>query len=240
MLSPFGNMTEFIQQGSKGFLTAMGWILAIALSLGLNLFLFGIMPGLIHRDIQPPEFLEDIHAIQVVRVKRPDTLPKKREQTQPPKPKEPPRDMQKPARPDAPTPAWVKPRLAIELNPALPKFSNSLAMPPLSHFTMNTEVPKGLYMASELDAPLMAMAKVPPVYPLRAARLGLQGWVKIGFVVTQEGLVEQIQVLGSDPEGVFKNSVINCVSQWRFKPGTVQGVAVAAQVQTTIRFQLEK
>lgn len=218
----------------------LGWILAIGLSLGLNLFLFGIMPGLVDRSAQRPEALEDIRAIQVIRIKRPETPPKKKERTKPPKPKQTPKTIRQAARLNAPRPAQVKPRLPFELNPRLPSFSDSLEMPPLSHFTMKAQLPKGLYMSSELDAPLTAMAKVPPVYPPRATRLGLQGWVKIRFVVTQEGLVENVEILEAEPEGVFENAVVNCVSRWRFRPGTVDGVAVATQAQTTIRFQLEQ
>ena len=63
-------------------------------------------------------------------------------------------------------------------------------MPPLSHFSLKSEAPRGLYMADELDAPLTAVAKVAPIYPLRATRLGIQGWVKVRFVITVEGTAE--------------------------------------------------
>ncbi len=225
---------------ARPFYGVMGWTLAIGLSLGLNLFLFGIMPGLIHRVPGQLESRESVRAIQVVRVKRPEPPPKKREWTKPPEPKQEPKPVRQLARVNSPRPAPVKPKLPFELNPALPEVSDSLEMPPLSHLAMNVSLPKGLYMASELDAPLTALAKVPPIYPLRASRLGLQGWVKIRFTVTLDGGVENVEIIEADPQGVFENAVINCVSQWRFKPGTVEGVAVAAQARTTIRFQLEK
>lgn len=218
----------------------MGWGVAIFLSLGLNLFLFGIMPDLIRTIPKQVEELEDIRAIQVVRVKRPETPPKKKEKIKPPKPRENPKPVRQLARMSAPKPARMKPRLPFELNPSLPQFSDSLAMPPLSNFSMKAPMPKGLYMSSDLDAPLTAMAKVPPIYPMRAARLGFEGWVKIQFVVTREGRVEEVEILEAQPRGVFENAVVNCVSQWRFRPGTVEGVAVAAQARTTIRFQLEQ
>ncbi len=218
----------------------MGWGGAICLSLGLNLFLFGIMPDLIRTIPEQPEDLDNVRAIQVVRVKRPKTPPKKKEDVKPPKPMETPTPVLQPAKMSAPKPDRIKPRLPFELTSSLPTISSSLEMPPLSNFSMKAPIPKGLYMSSELDGPLTAMAKVPPVYPMRAARLGLEGWVKIGFVVTREGLVENIKILEADPEGVFENAVVNCVSQWRFRPGTVVGVAVPAQARTTIRFQLEQ
>jgi len=38
---------------------------------------------------------------------------------------------------------------------------------------------------------------------------------------------------------VFEQSVLQCVGNWRFKPGTVKGMAVKAQVEQTITFKLE-
>jgi protein TonB len=51
--------------------------------------------------------------------------------------------------------------------------------------------------------------------------------------------VADIKILAADPEKVFDKSVIDCVSRWRFQPGRVQGIPVAALAQTTIKFQLE-
>ncbi|WDP91039.1 MAG: energy transducer TonB [Desulfobacter sp.] len=221
-------------------LALLGWLFAIGLSLGLNLFLFGIMPGLIHSVPQRPDALEDIRTVQVVRVKRPDTPPKKREKTKPPKPEDKPKPVKQLARMTAPQPAPIRPKLPFELNPKLPRFSDSLEMPPLSHFTMKAAAPKGLYQMGDLDSPLMPVNMTQPPFPLRASRLGIEGWVKVGFVVTRAGQVEDIKILGAQPQGVFENTVINHISQWRFKPGTVEGVAVATQAQTTIRFQLDQ
>ena len=43
----------------------------------------------------------------------------------------------------------------------------------------------------------------------------------------------------SKPPGIFDKSVIQCVSGWRFKPGTIEGMAVKAWAETTIRFELQ-
>ena len=60
------------------------------------------------------------------------------------------------------------------------------------------------------------------------------------FRSNTQGRVEQLKVIESDPDGVFDKSVINCVSQWKFKPGTVEGEPVNTMAETTIRFELEK
>jgi len=97
----------------------------------------------------------------------------------------------------------------------------------------------GVFLASELDSPLTPLAKIPPIYPLRAARRGIQGWVRVQFVVNTSGGVENPEILEADPDQIFDASVINCVAQWKFKPGTMEGVAVSTLAQTTIKFQLE-
>lgn len=217
----------------------LGWLLAIGLSGLLNLFLFGIMPGLVRRAPAPPEDLEEIQSVRVVRIKRPETPPRKKEKIPPPKPEVPPKQARKLSRMQAPVPARVRPRLPFELNPKLPEFSNSLTMPPLSSFSMDTRTPRGLYMPGDLDGPLTALSRVPAIYPLRARRLGIQGWVKVAFTVTAEGMVEDIRVVKAEPEGIFERAVTECVAQWRFKPGTMAGTPVAARAETVLKFTLE-
>lgn len=66
-----------------------------------------------------------------------------------------------------------------------------------------------------------------------------QGWIKVKFLIDEHGKVGRIAVLNAEPRGVFEESVLRCISNWRFKPGTVNGVAVKAMVEQTITFKLE-
>ncbi|SMC39513.1 outer membrane transport energization protein TonB [Desulfocicer vacuolatum DSM 3385] len=219
----------------------VGWGLAIAVSALLNITLFGLMPGLIHMIPKDQDALEDINAIQVIRIKRQETPPRKKELKKP-KPK------QEPKRVKTTTPTKVvqqkklqlKPRLPFKLNPKLPATATSLTMPPMESFSMEAPTLKGLYEMGELDSPLTPLAKIPPIYPMRAMRRGIEGWVTVRFLVNSRGRVEQVKVVEADPKGVFEKSVINCVSQWKFKPGTVEGEPVNTMAETTIRFELEK
>lgn len=115
----------------------------------------------------------------------------------------------------------------------------ALSLPPMAQGNINAPAFTGVFMASELDSPLTPLAKVPPIYPLRASRRGIQGWVRVQFVVNTAGEVENPEILEADPDQIFDSSVINCVAQWKFKPGTMEGVAVSTLAQTTIKFQLE-
>lgn len=114
-----------------------------------------------------------------------------------------------------------------------------LVMPGLEHFSI-APILKAHYTMGELDFPLTPLVKIPPIYPMLATRRGIEGYVTVSFLVTKKGLVQQIRIVDSRPKHVFDKSVTNCVSQWKFKPGTIEGIPVATLAQTTIRFKLEK
>ena len=97
----------------------------------------------------------------------------------------------------------------------------------------------GLFAASQLDNPLAAITKAAPLYPPAAKRRNIEGWIKVTFLVDEQGQVDRVSVLAAEPEGIFDQAVLRCVSAWRFKPGTKGGVAVKALVEQTITFRLE-
>ncbi|ADW17661.1 TonB family protein [Desulfobulbus propionicus DSM 2032] len=97
----------------------------------------------------------------------------------------------------------------------------------------------GLYAVGQLDAPLAVVSKTPPAYPPAAKRRNIEGWIKVKFVVDEQGRVDHVSVLDAEPEGVFEQSVLRSIGGWRFKPGTIKGMAVKAQVEQTITFKLE-
>jgi protein TonB len=115
-----------------------------------------------------------------------------------------------------------------------------LVMPGLEHFSMDAPVLKAHYSMGELDSPLIPLVKIPPIYPIRASRRGIEGFVIVQFLVTKNGEVERIKIIEAHPKKIFDQNVIHCVSQWKFKPGTVEGIPVATLARTTIRFKLEK
>ena len=227
--------------GKSRWKALIGWTLAILFSALLNITLFGLMPGLIHMIPQNQDDLEDIKAIQVIRVKHQETPPRKKELKKP-EPKQEPRRVKTttPTRVMRQKPMQLKPHLPFQLNPKLPTTPSSLAMPPMENFSMAAPTLKGIYEMGELDNPLTPLVKIPPLYPMRAMRRGIEGWVKVRFQVNTQGRVEQPIILESNPKNVFDQSVINCISQWKFKPGTVEGIPVDTLAETTIRFELEK
>jgi protein TonB len=214
------------------------WAGTALFSILLNIALFGLMPSLITGIPDKPDNTGHAHMINIVRVKRPDTPTRKK------KPKKQierkiPKKVTAQKKPLQQKRVLRMKQLPFEINPKLPAVAGTIPSLPMENVTFQGPALIGAYDIGEIDGPLTPLAQAPPVYPLRAKQMGIQGWVKVKFIVNEEGGVESIEILDAQPERIFERSVIRCVSAWRFAPGTVEGVPVRTQVMTTIRFELE-
>ncbi len=221
----------------RGLLT---WTTAALLALLINILLFGLMPGLTDQKPRLPDHPPAVANINVIRVKRPEPpapTPKPRREVKPDP--EPPKKMRTQQTPRRPAPKR-KFHLPFEINTRLPAFSGDFQAPPMETVALDAPALKSTYGVGEIDQPLTALVRTPPIYPMRARRRGIEGSVKVRFVVTEEGRVTDIQILESRPKKIFDRAVIRCVSGWRFSPGTVEGLPVKTWVETTIVFELQR
>jgi len=220
--------------------TVILWSTAATLSLLINITLFGLMPGLIERSPQIPGYPLPVEKMNVIRIKRPEPPAPPQKPKKPVTPQTPPQKQvihQNVFRNPPPKPKF---RLPFEINPRLPALAGDFQAPPMETVLLETPELTSLYGVGEIDHPLKALVRTPPIYPMRARRRGIQGWVKIRFVVTPDGKVTDIKIYESHPEKIFDAAVIRCVSGWRFAPGTVEGVAVKTWVETKVVFELQK
>lgn len=209
------------------------WAWAASIALAMNLMLFAIMPYLLHRQQAKPVYDQLVSHINVIRLHQPETAAR-RKTAQPPQPPEKRKEL--PPRSPVRQPLQAKLALPFEINPRLPGGPDSLDLPFLE---THMPVMQDVFGIGDLDEPLTPLGRIPPVYPIAAKRRGIQGWVKVKLVVNEQGAVERIAILDAKPPGVFDHSVRRCVSKWRFKPGTVEGLPVKAFVETTVRFELD-
>ena len=232
-----------VSERNKGMLrparSGMLWTASVAFSLALNIVLFDLMPRLIAGDTGTPDFGRYIEQVNVIRVKRPPAPVRKKEKKIEPKPKEPPRTLTRKKIVHTHRPIKQTVDLPFEINRKLPPISGTLPVAPMQTVSLGAPGLKASYGMGEIDHPLTPLAQVPPIYPMRARRRGIEGWVKVRFIVDEEGLVKDIRVVESHPRKIFDAPVIRCVSGWRFTPGTVGGVPVKTRVVTTVRFDLE-
>jgi periplasmic protein TonB len=75
-----------------------------------------------------------------------------------------------------------------------------------------------------------------PPYPAVAKRLRIQGTVVVRVWVEPDGLVGHGRVAVSSGEPLLDESALTTVLTWRFKPGTVNGVAQGMWVTQPVRF----
>jgi protein TonB len=85
---------------------------------------------------------------------------------------------------------------------------------------------------------VIALFRVEPAYPRKAARNGDEGWVKLEFTITEQGTVVDAVVLDARPRRTFNRSAIAAIRQWRFKPRVVGGRPVPVRATQVIEFNL--
>ncbi len=216
------------------------WSGAVLFSLVLNLALFGLMPGLSTGVAERPGKMEPRRMLDIVRVKRAEPPPPKKEY------KHEPETIATRRRAVVKTPVPVHPvidnlpRLDFDINPKLPVGPLVLPSPAMETVAFVAPAMDGIFTIEDLDVGLTPLVSIPPMYPLRAKRRGIEGWVKVKFLVNPKGLVEKIEIIDSQPTGIFDQSAVQAVSSWRFKPGTVEGVPVKVWAEQVIKFKLAK
>lgn len=157
---------------------------------------------------------------------------------------EPPPELEppKPQKPEQ-MPNKITPDIKLDL--AAPNIASSIsiqaqAMPELNvSASANTQPAPSAPMMTGMDSEVMPLNDVLPEYPDMARRRGIEGSVRLGFVINAQGRVENIQVLESNPGGVFDRSARRAAARWRFTPSTENGVAVPRKAEKTIEFRLK-
>ncbi len=146
-------------------------------------------------------------------------------------------------------------------DPGVTEYTNTLSVPSLSAFGLQgVQVspqsfsrrpykvglpclpkhgkPATRYASDEVDKMPQPVAVAHPIYPYRAKRLGIEGIVRIRFLVNTSGKTEQLTILESKPSGTFDRAVKKTVKGWKYKPAVKDGREVETWVETTIRFKL--
>lgn len=81
--------------------------------------------------------------------------------------------------------------------------------------------------------------KAAPVYPSRAARLGIDGHVTVEYTVTTTGQTDNVHVIEST-SSVFDRAAIESAQRYRYIPRVIDGEPVEVDgVTTTIFFEIE-
>ena len=95
--------------------------------------------------------------------------------------------------------------------------------------------PKNL---KEVDDPPRVAQVYTPVYPIKAVVEGIEGRIVLKFVVDRNGYANEPVVFSADPEGIFEESALDAVTEYRFIPAKKDGKCVACVVMLPVVFKL--
>ncbi|HDM8169950.1 TPA: energy transducer TonB [Vibrio harveyi] len=79
----------------------------------------------------------------------------------------------------------------------------------------------GVHQGSQFQSQVV-MAKptyqIPPKYPTKAKRNGIEGHITFSLLISQQGEAIQYRVVEESPKGVFLRSSLRSVMRWKFVP----------------------
>lgn len=203
----------------------MRLLMILPVGLFLAFSVFWLMQWMIAPQGNQPSRQDDIAMVDFIRSLQDSESDKKtRNPKEPPKPKTPPMlDTPKIQQ------ASVK---QMDLN--MPDISSSL-----SSF-------KGEGMGNMLsgygfgDSDVIPLVQVEPKYPSQALSRKIEGYVVVRLNVNKEGSVSDVEVVDSDPKGVFEREAIRAAWRYKFKPKLVDGKPVEQVATLPFEFNLEK
>jgi len=98
----------------------------------------------------------------------------------------------------------------------------------------------GIGMAGGADRDVVPMVRIQPQYPMRARQRGIEGWVEVGFTITEIGTTKDVAALSSQPGRVFDRAATTAVRKWKFNPRVEDGKPVESSGhRTVIDFSLD-
>ncbi|NBD95880.1 MAG: TonB family protein [Gammaproteobacteria bacterium] len=89
-----------------------------------------------------------------------------------------------------------------------------------------------------VDQPPRPTRQTPLPYPSSARKQGVEGYVVLSLLISAAGEIEKVQVLESQPAGLFEDAAVQGVQNWRFDPAQYQGRNVRVWAKQRIRFDL--
>jgi TonB family protein len=88
---------------------------------------------------------------------------------------------------------------------------------PFMSFAQSESTPERSELLTMMT-PAVPIDRVHPKYPISAAKLGDEGWVKFSFVINTEGKVEDVIVMDNEGQRAFVREAKRALKRWRFTP----------------------
>ena len=190
---------------------------ATILGLFLSLILFGIMYSVIKAGRGAMEAKVNLPTIDFVRLTR-DSEPESLTRKKPPPP---------------------PPKMKVVAAAVQQEGLSGLEIPSLS---LNADVGGTALGGTKamFDGDIIPLQCPPISYPSDARRAGLNGWVRIEFIVGPDGSVRSAKAVEAQPRGVFEAAAVLAAQKCRFKPKMVDGAPVEQKGSRKFNFNLNQ
>ncbi len=210
----------------------------LILAIVLNVLVFVLIQKLVSNELQFNRINESINLVDFIRM---DEQPTPLDEKKPLEEMEPPETEDEPPPPESPEPLVDKPQ-QNKLDLAMPSLNVPLSIsgtPYLGDFAKanRSSIRPG---TGKIALNVKPTLRVPPVYPPRALRSGIEGVVTVEFTIATNGAVKDAEIVKAKPAGIFNKSVLNAISKWKFDPDIVNGKKVEKRARQDIKFTLQR
>ena len=116
-------------------------------------------------------------------------------------------------------------------------FAGILLTTPSFVFAQNSD-----NLSEHIDTVINAQAieRVPPKYPMSAARSGQEGWAKVSFVIDKDGNVIDPIIQDSSGLSDFEREALKAVKKWKYSPAIQDGEPIEqCQMSVQMDFVLD-
>jgi protein TonB len=93
------------------------------------------------------------------------------------------------------------------------------------------------YDAADVDKPPKIVRSIPIKFPAQAKKDGVTGKVVIRCLIGTNGKADKMEIVESEPAGIFDKSALSTLKYFQFRPGIRQGEMVATWVKVPIKFE---
>ena len=183
----------------------------LVLSAVITLGLFVFMAQLLNNEHPATGTPSEAPVIDVVQAKPEPIKPNRPTKLEPPKPL-----------PD------IERVIPSQGEPGNTEISPATVEPSIAQHTEN--------FSNNTDTEALPLVQTSPQYPIDAAQNGKEGYVIVGFDISEKGTVINTRVIDANPKRIFDKAALQAVKMWKYKPKLMQGKAI---VQTNQTVQLD-
>ncbi len=91
-----------------------------------------------------------------------------------------------------------------------------------------------------VEATLTRVKGIEVDYPTGALNKEIEGWVDLSYVVTADGKVTAVKILGSSPANVFDSAATRAISRVRYTPVVQGGKPMVVSTKLRLAFRMKK